>query len=78
MTLGYNITPRVKATFGYTFLYWSNVARPGNQIDRNINPVNIPTSGAQGLGPAGGPPTFNFQQSGYWAQGLNFGLEFRF
>ena len=37
VTLGYDITRRLRATFGYTFLYWSRVARPGDQIDRNTS-----------------------------------------
>ena len=36
---------------GYSFMYWSNVVRPGDQIDRNLNPNLIPTSATFG-GPA--------------------------
>src|SRR5205814_3879777 len=31
--VGYQLTPRLRATFGYTFLFWANVARAGEQID---------------------------------------------
>ena len=41
ITLGYDVTERLKATFGYTFLYWSNVMRPGDQIDTNVNPTQF-------------------------------------
>jgi hypothetical protein len=60
---------------GYNFLYWSNVIRPGNQVDRVINPNLLPP--ANGLG---GPnrPTFEFHGSDFWAQGVSFGLEFRY
>ncbi len=79
LNLGYAITPRIKATFGYTFMYWNNVARPGEQIDRNVNPSTMPTNQAFGNGLGGGNrPSFNFQESTYWAQGLNLGLEFKF
>ena len=29
VTLGFDITQRFRATFGYTFIYWSNLARAG-------------------------------------------------
>ena len=41
-TLGYDLTPRLKATAGYTLLYWSNVARPGDQIDLNLDQGQFP------------------------------------
>jgi hypothetical protein len=78
LKLGYDITPRVRATVGYTFLYWSDVARPGNQIDRNLNSGLIPTSQLFGNGLGGNRPAFQFHGSGYWAQGLDVGLEFKF
>jgi hypothetical protein len=78
LNIAWNITPRIKATVGYTFLYWSNVARPGNQIDSNLNPAQIPTSQQFGNGLGTNRPVFNFQGSDYWAQGINFGLEFKF
>ena len=41
-TLGYDLTSRLKATVGYTLLYWSNVARPGDQIDLNVDSRQFP------------------------------------
>ena len=37
MTLGYQLTETVRLYAGYNFLYWTNVARPGAQIDRNLD-----------------------------------------
>ncbi len=79
LELGYQLTPRLRATLGYTLLYWSDVARPGNQIDRTVNPIQVPTD--QGFGMGGGParpalPTI--RESDFWAQGLTLGLLFRF
>ena len=37
LTLGYQLTPRLEATFGYSFLYWSEVARAGDQVDFHVN-----------------------------------------
>ena len=39
MQVGFDWTPRLRSFVGYNFLYMSNVLRPGNQLDRNINPT---------------------------------------
>jgi hypothetical protein len=65
INLGYQLTTHLTATVGYTFLYASNVVRPGDQIDRTLN--------FEGTRPA-----FSFQSSDFWAQGVNFGLQFRY
>ena len=49
--VGYNILDNVRATVGYDFLYWSSVARVGDQIDRQVND-NQQLSGGLGGGPA--------------------------
>ena len=41
LNLGYDLTPRWKATVGYTFVYWSSVMRTADQIDTNINSQNV-------------------------------------
>lgn len=77
--VGYQLTKCARLSVGYSFLYLSNVVRPGDQIDRNINPTqSTALGGAPGnlVGP--NRPAFNFNDSGYWAQGINFGLEFRY
>jgi hypothetical protein len=78
LNLGWDITPRWKATLGYTFLFWSQVARPGEQIDRNLNPALQPSNQNFGNGLGAAQPTFSFHDSGFWAQGFNVGLEFKF
>jgi hypothetical protein len=54
------------------------VARPGDQIDRTVNPSQVPDVG--GPRPLSGParPLPTFQTADFWTQGINFGLEFRF
>jgi hypothetical protein len=79
LKLGYQFGRFVSAYLGYDFLYWSNVVRPGNTISRNVDLQGIPTGGlynpsAQLAAP--GPPSFT--QSGFWAQGITFGLQFTF
>ncbi len=73
---GYRLGRHVEVRFGYSLLYWSNVARPGNQINRMVAPGLVPTDPAfTGIGTQ---PTFQFRSSEYWAQGLNFGLVLHF
>lgn len=73
--LGYNICPKLRAFVGYSFLYWTNVVRPGDQIDLRINTTQPPL----GDGLVGPPlPAFSNNHSDFWAQGFSFGLEFRY
>jgi len=78
INFGYALTRHIRLTFGYTFLYWSHVFRAGDQIDRGINPTELLALAGRGnlTGPA--RPSFTFQSTDFWAQGLNFGLQFRY
>jgi hypothetical protein len=76
LTVGYQVTDNVSVSIGYTFLYWSNVVRAGDQIDRAVNPAALPINGAAGA--PSSRPAFGFHDTDFWAQGLTFGLEFRF
>jgi hypothetical protein len=80
LTLGYQITRRISMFAGYTFLYVSNVLRAPGQVNRTINPVGVPAITGDPPGPRSGPaqPSFKFQSSDFWAQGLNVGLALRF
>jgi hypothetical protein len=75
---GYQVTEHLRAFVGYSFLYWSNVARPGDQIDRAVNPTQLPVAGAtsQLIGPARPAPVL--RDTDFWAQGINFGVEIRY
>jgi len=73
----YQVTPRVRTFVGYDFMYWNQVVRPGNQIDRNVNQSQSPIFGGGALvGPAAPTPLFN--RTDFWAHGLSFGIELRF
>jgi Putative beta barrel porin-7 (BBP7) len=79
VNVGVAITSWARLSVGYTFLYLNDVVRPGDQIDRSINPTQLPLvfgSAATLVGPS--RPAFNFAESSFWAQGINFGLEFRY
>ena len=80
LRLGVNIGDNVRVYVGYEILWLNNVARPGDQIDRNINTTQV------GPGPGGIVPTLTgpalpvalFRTTDFWAQGLNFGVEVRY
>jgi hypothetical protein len=73
-TIGYQLAPQVRFLVGYTFLYWNNVVRPGDQIDLNVNPDLMPPAlGTPGLS----APAFVMNDDSFWAQGINLGLDWR-
>ena len=75
LRLGYQITPWLRGSVGYTFLYWTDVVRPGTQIDTAVNPNLLPPAvpgGASRPAPRVGDTT------DLWAHGLSLGLELRF
>jgi len=65
---------------GYSFLYISGVARPGDQIDRAINPNQAPAITVANPPPLNGPsrPAFPAADSDFWAHGVNLGVRLRF
>jgi hypothetical protein len=79
--LGYNITDNVSIFAGYDFLYWSNVVRPGDQVDTRLNVSQIPNFGNN---PAFVPPSnivrpvVPFQTSSFYAHGFSVGLAVRY
>ena len=76
LNIGYNLTPWLAVTAGYTFLYASNVVRAQGQINRNVNYSDFSAPPAVPNGPQ--EPSFRFKSSDFWAQGLNVGLALRF
>jgi hypothetical protein len=71
--VGYQLTYNLKLKVGYTLIFWSNVVRPGDQIDLDINPNLFPPATGAAV-PA--RPQFAFRDSDYWVQGISFGGEF--
>ncbi|MES1213146.1 MAG: BBP7 family outer membrane beta-barrel protein, partial [Singulisphaera sp.] len=71
VNLGLQVTPRMRATFGYSMMYIGHVVQAGRQINSNVDP----TAFGGGIGNA---PVFNWHQNSFWLQGMNFGLNFRF
>jgi hypothetical protein len=74
INFGYDLTCRLKATFGWTFLYWNNVMRPADQIDTQVNSTQFPPGTLRGV-PA---PLLRPVTTDFWAQGFNVGLDYRY
>ncbi len=70
----YALTHQLYATFGYTLIYWSDVARLTDGIDLVVDPSQIPPA----VNPAATRPGFAFRNSDFWAHGLNVGLHYEF
>jgi hypothetical protein len=78
LNLGYQVTPHVLVQTGYTFLFWGDLARPGNQIDRNIDPRQIPSNLAYEAPTQPIKPAFHLESTDFWIQGISFGLILQF
>lgn len=76
--LGYQPGKHCRIFAGYDFLYWSNVVRPGKQIDANVNTSQAAWSSNFVPGSGASNPVPLFVQSGFWIQGVNIGIEFRY
>jgi len=75
-SIGWNITTRLKAYVGYNVVVWTNVARPGDQIDRTVDlrfvpnaPQLVPTSVER--------PSVPFVRADFLVHGLQFGMQGR-
>ncbi len=76
--VGYHVTDNVRASVGYNLVYWSDVARPGDQIDLSVDPRQLPRSGQTNAFAGAVSPASRFHSSDFWAQGLSFSVEFRY
>ncbi len=72
--LAYAVTHDLSFSIGYTFIYWNKMALAGDQLDRNVNATQL--SGGGLIGP--GDPTFNFRDTDYWLQTIDFGVNWRY
>jgi hypothetical protein len=74
MSIGYQVTERLRVFVGYNVLYWSNVTRAGDQVDLRVNPNFLPPV----VGGDPRNPAFPNRSSGFWAQGINFGVSYNY
>lgn len=75
VNLGWFITPRLRATVGYSFIYFGRVVRPGDHIDTDVNPDLLPPEASPFTGSL--RPRFAFRDSDFWAHGWNVGMDYR-
>lgn len=71
--LGYEVRCGLRVFVGYNLLYWSEVARPGEQIDLAINTTQIPPGTLAGVS----RPAPTGRDTDLFLHGLTAGLEFR-
>jgi hypothetical protein len=76
LNVGYDITPRLRVFAGYSILYWGNVLRPGEQIDRQLDVNLIPNFPAAPAATSYHPIKSDDEQS-VWLQTFSFGISFR-
>ncbi|TVP95887.1 MAG: hypothetical protein EA381_18005 [Planctomycetaceae bacterium] len=72
LRLGYQFRKHVSLHAGYSFLYWSNVAMAGDQMDRNqfVDSATLDDPG---------PGRYtSLKSSGYWVQGIDLGATLTF
>jgi hypothetical protein len=74
----FEVTRHIIVSAGYSVLYWSNVARAGQQVDTNVNLNLVPTSTTFGLPGVPSQPQASIRDTYFWAQGVHFGVELRF
>jgi hypothetical protein len=74
--LHYELFPNCWIHLGYTVLFATGTVRPGQQIDRTINTSQAPGLADFGLFPNGpARPTVNFQDTTFWAHGIDVGIK---
>jgi len=78
--VSYQILKSLRAFVGYDFIYWNQVVRTGNQVNHSVNVTQNAVLDPNGVGLLVGPaqPAPLFNRGDFWAQGVNFGLEFNF
>jgi hypothetical protein len=80
LSVGYQVTDWLSVQVGYSFLYASSVVRPGDQIDRGINPTQAPAINGNPSTTAVGQqrPIPLLTATDFWAQGVTLGVGLRF
>lgn len=71
LKVAFDLCRLVRVYGGYDFLYWTQVVRPGDQVDRSINRTQF--GGGVLDGPARPMPLFN--ATDFWTHGFNLGME---
>jgi hypothetical protein len=72
--LWYDWSCHFRTYVGYDFMYWVNVMRAGDQIDRNVNTNLAPVFGGSGAGAGPAVPAQLNRNTDFWVHGLSFGF----
>jgi hypothetical protein len=70
---GFNFGDRSRFSVGYNLIYLNDAVRPGDQIDRVIDPAQLPPA----VGSAD-RPAVPFKRTDFWVQGLVFSWDTRY
>jgi len=74
LKLYYQVGCHLRLNFGYSLIAFPDVIRPGDVIDLNVDPRQVPPPTVTD----GERPWFQDWHDNFWAQGLNVGLEYCF
>ncbi len=82
LQLGYDITHHIRVYAGYDFLYLTKVARPGDQMDHQVDLTQSPffvgsAAAAASVGVSTNPAQY-FNTTNFWIQGVTAGLQINF
>ncbi|MFN4259070.1 MAG: BBP7 family outer membrane beta-barrel protein [Gemmataceae bacterium] len=78
VTLGYRLSRGFSVYGGYNFMYWTKVMRASDQIDRVIDPRQLPSSLQFDATATATQPTPPFVNTDVWLQGIFAGAELRY
>ncbi len=76
--VGYRVTDWLMVTAGYQFLYMTNVARPGDMIDRRLSSARIPSSQTFGAASPVVRDAPVYDSRDFWMQGVTAGVMLTF
>lgn len=76
LNLGYRVTPNLRVFAGYNFLVWTNVIRPGDQIDRVVDVTFVPNAPPAPFSGQARPHPL-FAERDLVIQGIQFGVDLR-
>src|SRR5581483_4175511 len=74
LKVGYQFTSWLNAFVGYSVLYVSSVARPGDQLNRNIPATQLPISASFSRTAPRPAAITDVVDDGLWLHGFSFGV----
>ncbi len=76
VTFAWEVRPYLTVRAGYSFIYFNQIVRAGEQVDTTINPNLLP--GANSALGGANRPAFNITRTDMWMQSINLGMEFTY